>query len=114
MMKKLIDALVEYLTIKKACECASFNDFDEHYYNRFDANKMQKITSTLAKLPEWKEYCDWNIVQDVKRFYTAQDAERPAIRGAVSRTRYMRNLGVEQTPKPAVKPLPNSRYAGIK
>jgi hypothetical protein len=56
---------------------------------------LARDTETVFKRnPVVKEFLDWTVLQDIKRFYTAQEAEQPLIRGAISRTRYLRTLCV--------------------
>ena len=71
---------------------------------RFDSVEFEEIKERLRKIPGLPEFLDWTISQDIKRFYHSQDSEHPMIRGAISRTRYIRSLCKED-----VK-LPINRY----
>jgi len=80
-------------------------NFEENY-KQFDGEKFSILKEKLRANPEFKEYLDWTIVQDIKRFFSAHPSEHQLIRGAITRTRYLRTLCVEEDGKR----LPIQRY----
>lgn len=62
--------------------------------SQFASENLEDIKSLFQKNPIIREFFNWTIEQDIKRFYSAQDSEHPMIRGAVSRTRYFKSLCV--------------------
>jgi hypothetical protein len=77
--------------------------FDRWSREKFPKDAQDEVIDIFRKHPVLKEYFDWSIAQDVKRFYSATPQEQDMIRGAVSRTRYFRTLCVvprEEESKP--------------
>jgi hypothetical protein len=68
--------------------------FDKWGKDRFPKDAQDEVIDILRKHPPLKDYFDWSIAQDIKRFYSATPQEQEMIRGAVSRTRYFRSLCV--------------------
>ena len=74
-------------------------------------DKYQVMLDLLKKNREFVQFLDWTIVEDVKRSFNATDIERPIIRGAVSRTRYLRSLCTGPEEVKAVMEKKMTRYA---
>jgi len=75
------------------------DEFDSMYVEiahkraeNFDKDKYDLMIDLLRKNPEFAQFLDWTIDQDVLRSFNVTDAERQVVRGAVSRTRYLRSL----------------------
>lgn len=63
----------------------------------FDRDKFETMVDLLKKNPDFMDFLDWTIDADVQRAFNVTDDERPIVRGAVSRTRYLRTLCLEKT-----------------
>lgn len=62
----------------------------------FDKSRFDNMVDTLRKNEDFAAFLDWTIHEDIKRSFNVQDSERPIVRGAVSRTRYLRALCMEE------------------
>ncbi len=77
----------------------------------WDKDKYQTMLDLLKKNKEFAQFLDWTVTEDVKRAYNVTDAERPMIRGAVSRTRYLRSLCISKDEAEDVMKKKITRYA---
>lgn len=62
------------------------------FESKFDSTKLEDMRAKLRGNKEFIEYCDWTVVQDMKRYFNATPQEQPIIRGAEARTRHFRSL----------------------
>lgn len=63
----------------------------------WDKDKYHTMLDLLKKNREFAQFLDWTFAEDVKRSFNVTDAERLTVRGAASRTRYLRSLCVDST-----------------
>lgn len=77
----------------------------------WDKDKYQTMLDLLKKNREFAQFLDVMVTDDVKRAYSVPDAERLAVRGAVSRTRYLRSLCLNQDETKRVMSNKVTRYA---
>ena len=54
------------------------------------------MVELLRKNTIFAQFLDWTINEDIKRAFNVSDIERPLVRGAVSRTRYLRSLCISE------------------
>jgi hypothetical protein len=67
-------------------------DVAENRAEGFNNEKHAEMIDLLRKNQVFAEFLDWTITNDVKRAFNATEDERQVVRGAVSRTRYLRSL----------------------
>lgn len=80
------DIELDCLCVEKSCRLGK----------DWDKSKYDLMIDSLKRNPEFAEFLDWTISEDVKRAFNVTDEERPIVRGAVSRTRYLRSLCIPQ------------------
>lgn len=79
--------------------------------NGWDRDKYEHMLELLKKNPEFAQFLDWTVHEDMKRAFNVTDEERPIIRGAVSRTRYLRSLCIPEKDVQKVMRNKITRYA---
>lgn len=77
----------------------------------WDKDKYHTMLDLLKKNRELAQFLDWTISEDVKRSFNVTEAERPVVRGAVSRTRYLRSLCMSDANANEVMNKRITRYA---
>lgn len=81
---------------------------------KLDKKFEKEVFDNVAGIDGVKEYLRDTIAQDVKRYFKAStDSERDQVRGAYSRTLYLRSLIIDpaKIDKKGIAKLPGKRYA---